>query len=202
MMWRNRYARRYAPQTAYGMWRDMNNFHRTMEFIFGGTRGPVRSSYPLINAWSGDEGVKVTVELPGVLPEDIEITVDSDTLTISGNRSSDTEDGAGVSNASAADADKPGAQTGISASSASSSANNAESTGSSSEPAVAGELIDSPELENGDSTVMGGGAGGRRQIEQRQAVQQWLRDIPDNPAELLRRKFLYQHLQQNDGRPR
>ena len=89
MMWRNRYTRRYAPQTPFGMWRDMNNFHRNMEFIFGGTRGPVRSSYPLINAWSGDEGVKVTAELPGVLPEDIEITVDSDTLTISGNRSSE-----------------------------------------------------------------------------------------------------------------
>jgi len=38
--------------------------------------------------------------------------------------------------------------------------------------------------------------------EQQQALQQWLRDIPDNPAELLRRKFLYQHLQQPDGRPR
>ncbi len=135
-------------------------------------------------------------------PDGTESAPQPETGAGSGNRSSDTEDGAGVSNASAADADKPGAQTGISASSASSSANNAESTGSSSEPAVAGELIDSPELENGDSTVMGGGAGGRRQIEQRQAVQQWLRDIPDNPAELLRRKFLYQHLQQNDGRPR
>lgn len=38
--------------------------------------------------------------------------------------------------------------------------------------------------------------------EQQQALQQWLRDIPDNPSELLRRKFLYQHLQQPDGRPR
>ncbi len=89
MMWRNRYARRYAPQAAFGMWRDMNNFHRNMEFVFGGTRGPIQSSYPLINAWSGDEGVRVTAELPGVLPEDIEVTVDSDTLTISGNRSSE-----------------------------------------------------------------------------------------------------------------
>ena len=88
-MWRNRYTRRYAPQTAIGMWRDMNDFHRNMEFMMGGTRGPIRSSYPLINAWSDDEGIKVTVELPGVLPEDIEITVDLDTLTISGNRSSE-----------------------------------------------------------------------------------------------------------------
>lgn len=67
---------------------------------------------------------------------------------------------------------------------------------------VAGELTDSPDQEDKAAAAVGGGAGGRRQIEQRQAVQQWLRDIPDNPAELLRRKFLYQHLQQNDGRPR
>ncbi len=89
MMWRNRYTRTYTPRTAFGMWRNMNNFHRNMEFRLGGTRGPVRSSFPLINAWSGDEGVNITAELPGVLPEGIEITIDSNTLTISGNRSSE-----------------------------------------------------------------------------------------------------------------
>lgn len=36
-------------------------------------------------------------------------------------------------------------------------------------------------------------------LEQRQALQQWLQDIPDDPAELLRRKFLYQHLQQQES---
>src|SRR5690606_20923883 len=35
-------------------------------------------------------------------------------------------------------------------------------------------------------------------LEQRQALQQWLMEIPDDPAELLRRKFLYQHLQQQE----
>ena len=35
-------------------------------------------------------------------------------------------------------------------------------------------------------------------LEQRQALQQWLREIPDDPAELLRRKFLHQHLQQQE----
>jgi Ca-activated chloride channel family protein len=32
--------------------------------------------------------------------------------------------------------------------------------------------------------------------EQQAALQQWLREVPDNPADLLRRKFLYQRLQQ------
>ncbi len=39
----------------------------------------------------------------------------------------------------------------------------------------------------------------RQQLEQRQALDQWLQDIPDDPAELLRRKFLYQHLQRQEG---
>ncbi|MDZ3990657.1 hypothetical protein PspTeo4_03032 [Pseudomonas sp. Teo4] len=37
--------------------------------------------------------------------------------------------------------------------------------------------------------------------EQRQALEQWLREIPDNPAELLRRKFWYeQQLHQENPR--
>lgn len=38
-----------------------------------------------------------------------------------------------------------------------------------------------------------------RQAERAQALRQWLEEIPDNPAELLRRKFLYQHLQEQQG---
>lgn len=38
-------------------------------------------------------------------------------------------------------------------------------------------------------------------LERQQALEQWLLEIPDNPAELLRRKFLYQHLQQQDATP-
>ena len=70
--------------------------------------------------------------------------------------------------------------------------------------ALTGELVDSPDDGNAGSSESGVGGGGssRHEIEQQQAVQQWLRDIHDNPAELLRRKFLYQHLQQPDGRPR
>jgi len=35
--------------------------------------------------------------------------------------------------------------------------------------------------------------------EQRQAAEQWLREIPDNPAELLRRKFWYQQQQREEN---
>jgi Ca-activated chloride channel family protein len=34
--------------------------------------------------------------------------------------------------------------------------------------------------------------------EQRQALEQWLRKIPDDPGELLRRKFWYEQQQHQD----
>ena len=37
--------------------------------------------------------------------------------------------------------------------------------------------------------------GSNLDAEQRQALEQWLRQIPDNPAQLLRRKFWYEQQQ-------
>lgn len=44
-----------------------------------------------------------------------------------------------------------------------------------------------------------GAALGAEEREARQAADQWLRRIPDDPAELLRRKFLYQYQVRQDG---
>ncbi|SES11322.1 VWA domain-containing protein [Halopseudomonas bauzanensis] len=57
-----------------------------------------------------------------------------------------------------------------------------------------------PQREEGGSTSPRGPQqqNNNAALEQRQALQQWLREIPDDPAELLRRKFLYQHLQQQE----
>ncbi|GGE48839.1 hypothetical protein GCM10007421_23870 [Halopseudomonas oceani] len=120
----------------------------------------------------------------------------------SGGTGSETEDNAGAV-ADTTTETNPGSDSSSSAS-ATGNRTDGDETGTETrnDGTAGGELTDSPELEGSSSAAVGGGAGSRRQIEQRQAVQQWLRDIPDNPAELLRRKFLYQHLQQNDGRPR
>src|SRR5690606_26516705 len=37
--------------------------------------------------------------------------------------------------------------------------------------------------------------------EQQQALEQWLRDVPDDPAELLRRKFRYQQQHAEEAQP-
>ncbi|MEO5375279.1 MAG: Hsp20/alpha crystallin family protein [Alphaproteobacteria bacterium] len=42
--------------------------------------------YPSMNVWTGEEGAMVTAEVPGVSPENIEVTVHRNTLTLKGRR--------------------------------------------------------------------------------------------------------------------
>ena len=46
----------------------------------------VRTELPAVNVWSDQEKALVTAEVPGVKPEDIDLTVMNDTLTICGSR--------------------------------------------------------------------------------------------------------------------
>lgn len=71
------------------MWREMERLRREMEQLFneeGAARSPVMRGYPAMNIWVNENGAVVTTELPGVLPEDLDISVVDDTLTISGSR--------------------------------------------------------------------------------------------------------------------
>ncbi|WP_461306643.1 Hsp20/alpha crystallin family protein [Albidovulum sp.] len=45
-----------------------------------------QATFPAVNLWQGSEAVALTAELPGFRPEDIDITVQDTTLTISGER--------------------------------------------------------------------------------------------------------------------
>ncbi len=44
---------------------------------------------PALNAWGNDEQFIITAELPGVDPEDVEITVEGDTVSLRGERKSE-----------------------------------------------------------------------------------------------------------------
>jgi HSP20 family protein len=59
-----------------------------MDHLFGGTHGPVSREYPRLEAWTGDDGLVVVAELPGIDRDEFEITVDGRTLMISGSRPS------------------------------------------------------------------------------------------------------------------
>ncbi len=71
-------------------WREMERFQREMNQLLSETFGESRPSYapdfPAINVWANQDGAVVTAELPGVNPEDIDVTIVGQTLTISGSR--------------------------------------------------------------------------------------------------------------------
>jgi HSP20 family protein len=46
-------------------------------------------AYPAMNVWANEDGLTITAEVPGVSPEDIDISVVGDTLTLSGERKPD-----------------------------------------------------------------------------------------------------------------
>jgi HSP20 family protein len=71
-------------------WRELERLRREMNRVFadipaaGGTT-PV-PGYPAMNVWTSEDGAILTAELPGVGADDIDISVEGDMLTLSGNR--------------------------------------------------------------------------------------------------------------------
>lgn len=69
------------------IWHEMDRFQRDMNRLFNQYTPPTRRvapSYPAVNVWFNDEGLVVSAEMPGVKPEDLDINVQRDSLTIGG----------------------------------------------------------------------------------------------------------------------
>lgn len=49
--------------------------------------------WPPVNLWAGEKSIVATAEMPGVAPEDINVSVEGETLTIRGERRPWQEDG-------------------------------------------------------------------------------------------------------------
>ena len=66
-------------------WRELQRMNRTI------TRwnAPPSVEFPAVNVWVAENNAIVTSELPGVEPEDIDISVAGKTLTIRGSRKSE-----------------------------------------------------------------------------------------------------------------
>lgn len=77
--------------------RDVERLRREMNRLF--TEWPMRArwgaapSYPAMNVWVDEESAVVTAELPGVDLEEIDISVEGDTLTLRGDRWLDEQEG-------------------------------------------------------------------------------------------------------------
>jgi HSP20 family protein len=81
------YRRLYMPN----MWREMNRLQSEVNRLFDGVNSVRRTapSFPAMNVWTSQDGIMVTAEVPGVKPEDIDVSVVGDTLTLSGQRRPD-----------------------------------------------------------------------------------------------------------------
>lgn len=85
--------RRYRIPT---IWREMDRMQRDMNRLFDTYNpGRLRSApgYPAMNIWSNEDSLTLTAEMPGVSPEDIDISVVGETLTLSGERKHDDTNG-------------------------------------------------------------------------------------------------------------
>lgn len=82
--------------TWYTGFREVDEARREMERLFASLTDPsgVRSAgvFPPINVSEDAESVYVRAELPGIKADDLEITMENDTLTIAGERKPVTED--------------------------------------------------------------------------------------------------------------
>ena len=88
MLLRRRPYRRVRPH-----WREMERLQREMNRLFATSAANSEDAYapthPAMNVWTSQDEAIITAELPGVDPNDIDISVTGDTLTVSGARHAD-----------------------------------------------------------------------------------------------------------------
>jgi HSP20 family protein len=78
----------YRPSFGLSPWREMERLRREMNRLLSGQASgvAVAPGYPAMNIWTNEDGAVVTAELPGSDPKDIDISVNNDTLTVTGCR--------------------------------------------------------------------------------------------------------------------
>jgi HSP20 family protein len=69
-------------------WQDFNQIQQEMGRLFGQRMGKpsVPVGYPLVNVWANDALVVLTAEVPGLDPEQLDITINRNTIVLAGTR--------------------------------------------------------------------------------------------------------------------
>ena len=74
------------------IWQEMDQLQREMNHLFNATsreRVFTPPSYPAVNIWTNKDGQLISAEMPGVHPDNINIDVTGDALSLSGERKPD-----------------------------------------------------------------------------------------------------------------
>ena len=80
------------PRSAWSIFDELESLHTDVNRALRGRGCGGRSgrryrraaSYPLMNVWSSSDGVVIDAELPGANPDDLDVSVEGDQLTLSG----------------------------------------------------------------------------------------------------------------------
>src|ERR1700710_503026 len=75
---------------------DMQRAQADLNRMFGTMRFYPPPEFPLLNLWTNSDGAIVAAELPGVSPDDLEISIRRDTVTLRGTRKAQPTDDAVV----------------------------------------------------------------------------------------------------------
>lgn len=84
-------ASRWRP--GFDPFGEARRLHDEIDRLFGQRPIATGGTFPAVNLWTGPESVAVTAELPGVAPEDVDISVKDDVLSIRGERKAPAIDG-------------------------------------------------------------------------------------------------------------
>lgn len=77
---------RYSENDLFGPLHDMQRLQHTLNRLLSANSSTRPPEYPPINIWTSESGAIVRAEIPGVGPEDVDISLVNDTLTLRGYR--------------------------------------------------------------------------------------------------------------------
>lgn len=71
-------------------WQELDQIQKEMSRLFGRrmAQPSVPVGYPAVNLWADDHSLVLTAEIPGLNPDEIDITVNRNTIILSGKRDS------------------------------------------------------------------------------------------------------------------
>lgn len=73
-------------------WRELRRVQDELSRVYGG-QPRATEEFPPLNLWTGTQGAVLTAAVPGVEPDDLDVTVHQDTLTLKGQRAADAGEG-------------------------------------------------------------------------------------------------------------
>jgi HSP20 family protein len=77
---------KFTDRDLFGSLQDMQRLQRQLDRLMSLENASATQEFPPIAAWSSEHGAIVRAEIPGIDPNDVEITLVNDTLTIKGSR--------------------------------------------------------------------------------------------------------------------